>query len=97
MRFGKLGGTAVQVCSHSQFLGVQIRYQERGGRDEEWLCLARCRFTWLSDLPAGCQPNPTFVPGATPTKEAAVEHKARRRPTNKRTATPALRATFDAC
>ena len=58
-----------------QACGAQIRYQERWGRDEEWLCLARCRFSWLSDLPPGCPPNPTFVPGTTPVKEQAVEHK----------------------
>lgn len=61
---------------------LQVRYEERGAREEEWLCLAKCRFSWQSDLPPGSHPNPTFVPGLTPSGHEAVEHKVLARETN---------------
>jgi hypothetical protein len=52
-----------------------VRYEERGAREEEWLLLGRCKFSWQSDLPPGSHPNPTFVPGQSPTGQEAVNHK----------------------
>lgn len=56
------------------------RHEERAAGHEEWLCLARCHFQWLSDLAPGAAPNPTYLPGRTPAGEAAVEHKVLRTP-----------------
>jgi hypothetical protein len=54
---------------------VQVRYDERGAREEEWLNLGRSRFSWLSEPAAGCPSNPTVVQGLTPTGKEAVDHK----------------------
>ena len=54
---------------------VQVRYDERGSREEEWLKLGRSRFSWLSEPAAGCPSNPTVVQGLTPTGKDAVDHK----------------------
>ena len=54
---------------------MQVRYDERGSREEEWLKLGRSRFSWLSEPPAGCPSNPTMVQGLTPTGKDAVDHK----------------------
>ena len=54
---------------------VQVRYDERGSREEEWLKLGRSRFSWLSEPTAGCPSNPTEVQGLTPTGKDAVDHK----------------------
>ena len=54
---------------------MQVRYEERGAREEEWLSLAKCRFAWQGDLPPGSQHNPTFVPGLTPSGHEAVDQK----------------------
>ena len=53
----------------------QVRYDERGAREEEWLNLGRSRFSWLSEPAVGCASNPTVVQGLTPTGKDAVDHK----------------------
>jgi hypothetical protein len=68
------------ACIHSRkqasrCANAQVRYEERGLREEEWLCLARCRFSWQTELPSGSHPNPTFVPGVSPSNQEAVDHK----------------------
>ena len=42
---------------------------------EEWVCLGRARFMWMSEVLLGALPNPTFVPGGTPLKEDAINHR----------------------
>ena len=54
---------------------MQVRYDERGSREEEWLKLGRSRFSWLTEPAAGCPSNPTVVQGLTPTGKDAVDHK----------------------
>ena len=54
---------------------LQVRYDERGSREEEWLNLGRSRFSWLSEPAVGCPSNPTVVQGLTPTGKDAMEHK----------------------
>ncbi len=63
------------MWSDREICSMQVRYEERGSRDEEWLSLSKCRFAWQADLPAGSHPNPTFVPGLTPSGHDAVDHK----------------------
>lgn len=54
---------------------LQVRYDERGAREEESLNLGRTRFSWLSEPAAGCPSNPTVVQGLTPTGKEAIDHK----------------------
>lgn len=54
---------------------LQVRYDERGAREEESLNLGRSRFSWLSEPAAGCPSNPTVVQGLTPTGKEAIDHK----------------------
>ena len=54
---------------------LQVRYDERGAREEEALNLGRSRFSWLSEPAAGCPSNPTVVQGLTPTGKEAIDHK----------------------
>ena len=56
---------------------VQVRYDERGSREEEWLRLGRSRFSWLSEPAAGCPSNPTVIQGLTPVGTDAVDHKVK--------------------
>lgn len=51
---------------------LQVRYAERGQREDEWLSLDRTQFGWLSEPGPGT--NPTFHVSLTPVKDAAVDH-----------------------
>ena len=59
----------------AQITCLQVRYEERGAREEEWVSLSKSRFAWQGDLPAGSQSNPTYVAGLTPSGHDAVDHK----------------------
>lgn len=62
------------MSSH-RFFFLQVRYDERGSREEEWLNLGRSRFSWVTEPAAGCPSNPTVVQGLTPAGKDAVDHK----------------------